>query len=334
MFQVKDKKHKQRAIKGIRAEVSAKGFQRSAESMSFDDIRIYYHSKETKSLSKKADAVLENRTTLQMQRWMEGSKGKSGHRQRLPLRNSEHNSVMPRRNGCRNNESVGISTAARLRRAIARRQVPGYRARKPSDMFAIIYAKTGADGKPWRTEILTPYALDGENNPYMIIGKNGPVICGENRPINKEGKRTTKYEDIAAILDEWCRGGEDRKEKIAGEMLDYLLRGNTERSELFQFPGDINVLRAARFMAAILIAAEPHRLRKNQDGGKLARACLRAIKNKRELDFTKVFVEDGNYFPQAQKGGNRKHVRVMKRDEFSSVIGDEMSDSTEEEAFP
>lgn len=238
----------------------------------------------------------------------------------------EKESAKPRKDGRIPGEIVDTSISARLKRAIERRKVPNYRPRTHSDRYMHIGK---ADDK---TFIPTPFDLGDVDHPYIMFRNRwGPFVNGKNRPRNSKGRPTTIYADMAEILDDWCSENADRKAQLAEEMLEFMKTGNTSRSTLFQLPDGENARRAAQYMCAILVAAEPHEARSNPDGGKLARGCLRAIKNRPELTFTQVFGKKNAWFFQALPKGNEIHREMMETGGFRPELEEELSDSSDEE---
>lgn len=277
---------------------------------------FFMQEKSTKKAESKREIVKrgQGNEVVQRQRWCWNSTG--GTWNPLPLGWGEKETPPPKRAGKRDEEVVNTALVPGIKRAQDRRKRNPRRCRTRSDRYMHVPLKD-------RTEIETPFDKLGEGVPYMTKSLfPGPYITGKDQP-KFRGKPSTRYNDLAKILDDWCDDQEGRRENLIREMLRFMESNDAIIfSELFSAEEE-NARRAAKFLTAIMTAAEPHVSRANPDGGKFVRACLRkGLEGESFADIIK-------YFPQAQAQGNQKFRDAMEEDGFSSEL--DLSDDSDEE---
>ncbi len=237
------------------------------------------------------------------------------------------------------------SIAERLKRANARHSTEGGGRKTMADAYM-------HRDLSQKTRVPTPFTLldDEEDIPILTEGKvfgrpAGPFIKGGNRPqitvkgirqgkVQERKQASTSYYAISQVLDDWCNAQADpnaARSQLADELITFSRSGSPDaflHSALFE--GDDkseNARKAANYLAAILVAAEPHEERANADGGKFERGALGLLK--RGYTFMEVFGDPENaIFIQAQKSGNRKFKTAMNRNAFHEDI--DLSDSSDE----
>lgn len=281
------------------------------------------------------------------------SSGASAGSARAPLRRdvrvvdrnpaTDDNSVLP---AIRRAEPPDAdSIAEKLKRANARHSTGGGGRKTMADAYM-------HRDLSQKTRVPTPFTIsdDEQDIPILSAGKafgkpTGPFISGRNRPqitvkkikqgkVQERKQASTSYYAISQVLDDWCKAQTDpnaARSQLADELITFSRSGSPDaflHSTLFA--GDErseNARKAANYLAAILVAAEPHEERANADGGKFERGALGLLK--KGYTFMEVFGDPENaIFIQAQKSGNRKFKTAMNRNAFHEGI--DLSDSSDE----